>query len=135
MRRYMGMKKFTVLAVMWAALTITGAQGPATEEDPQFTTDGQPILPKNYREWIYLTSGLGMTYGPAAEAARDRSPEFDNVFVTLAAYRVFKETGKWPDKTMFALEVRHSESKGSINNGGHFQGELAAFEVEVKDEK
>lgn len=135
-RRYMAMKKFTFLAVIGAAAFITaGAERPASDDAPQFTADGQLIRPKNYREWIYLSSGLGMTYGPAAEARRDHSPEFDNVFVTPAAYRVFKETGKWPDKTMFALEVRHSESKGSINNGGHFQGELAAVEVEVKDEK
>src|SRR6476661_8134539 len=135
-RRYMEMKKFTFLAVIVAAAFITAsAERPASDDAPQFTADGQLIRPKNYREWIYLTSGLGMTYGPAAEARRDHSPEFDNVFVTPAAYRAFKETGKWPDKTMFALEVRHSESKGSINNGGHFQGELAAVEVEVKDEK
>jgi hypothetical protein len=131
----MGMKKLALLAVIGAAFMITGAERPASDDAPQFTADGQLIRPKNYREWIYLSSGLGMTYGPAAEAARDRNPEFDNVFVTPAAYRIFKETGKWPDKTMFALEVRHSESKGSINNGGRFQGELAAVEVEVKDEK
>ena len=131
----MGMKKLAVLAVAGAALVITGAERPASDDAPQYTADGQLIRPKNYREWIYLSSGLGMTYGPAAEAARDHKPDFDNVFVTPAAYRAFKEMGKWPDKTMFVLEVRHSESKGSINNGGHFQGELAAVEVEVKDEK
>jgi hypothetical protein len=31
------------------------------------------------------------------------------------------------------LEIRNSESKGSINNGGHFQGEVADLEAEVKD--
>src|SRR5438067_10244922 len=114
----MGMKKFTVLAVMGAAFVITGSERPASDDAPQFTADGQLMRPKNYREWIYLSSGLGMTYGPAAEAARDRNPTFDNVFVNPAAYRSFLGTGKWPDKTIFVLEIRSSESKGSINSGG-----------------
>jgi hypothetical protein len=44
-------------------------------------------------------------------------------------------TGTWPDKAMFVLEVRSSTSKGSINNGGHYQDQVTAVEVEVKDEK
>ncbi len=34
---------------------------------------------------------------------------------------------------MFALEVRQSASKGSINNGGHYQEGVAALEIHVKD--
>jgi hypothetical protein len=74
-----------------------------------------------------------MTYGPAA-AANSSSPLFDNVFVHPDAYKAFVDTGKWPDKTMFVLEVRRAASEGSINRGGHFQSELVAVEVEVKDE-
>jgi hypothetical protein len=100
---------------------------------PEYTKDNQLIFPSHYREWIYLSSGLGMTYGPVAEATRDRGPSFDNVFVTPAAYRSFLDTGKWPEKTMFVLEVRSSISKGSINNGGHYQSDKLAVEAEVKD--
>jgi len=121
----------TILAV----LMLEAADRPATDDGPQFTSDGQLIRPKNYRQWIYLSSGLGMTYGPAAEAARDENPTFDNVFVNPTAYRSFLETGKWPDKTMFVLEVRASESKGSINNGGRYQSGMVTIEAEVKDEK
>jgi hypothetical protein len=74
-----------------------------------------------------------MSYGPTAAANRS-TPLFDNVFVRPEAYRSFVETGKWPDKTMFVLELRRSSSEGSINKGGHFQGEVSAVEVEVKDE-
>ncbi len=122
-------------AVILAALLLEAADRPAMDDGPQFTADGQLVRPKNYREWIYLSSGLGMTYGPAAEAARDNNPTFDNVFVNPAAYRWFMQTGKWPDKTIFVLEVRSSESKGSINNGGHYQGGMVTIEAEVKDEK
>jgi hypothetical protein len=105
-----------------------------SSDSPQFTPDGQLVLPKDYREWVYLSSGLGMTYGPAAQADQG-NPMFDNVFVTPKAYRAFVESGRWPDKTMFILEVRRSIGKGSINNGGHYQGEVMALEAAVKDEE
>jgi YHS domain-containing protein len=133
------MKKLLVLGAgvtaILAVFLLKAADRPAMEDGPQFTSDGQLVRPKTYREWIYLSSGLGMTYGPVAEAARDGNPMFDNVFVNPAAYRVFLDTGKWPDKTMFVLEVRASESKASINKGGRFQAGMMAIESEVKDEK
>jgi len=100
---------------------------------PQFNAKGELQLPANYREWIWLSSGLGMTYGPAADANRDRAPMFDNVFAEPAAYRAFVATGKWPEHTMLLLEIRGSVSKGSINNGGHYQDDVVAIEGEVKD--
>ena len=106
----------------------------AGDSGPEYTKDGQLVMPNDYREWVYLSSGLGMTYGPVTETLPTRAPSFDNVFVTRAAYRRFMDTGTWPDKTMFVLEVRASGSKGSINNGGHYQNEVQAIEVEVKDE-
>ena len=103
----------------------------ALSADPEFTADGQLKRPTNYREWIYLSSGLGMIYGPAATA--NPNPSFDNVFVEPAAYRAFLATGKWPDKSMFVLEIRRAKTEGSINKGGNFQGDVAATEVSVKD--
>src|SRR5580700_4993184 len=107
----------------------------AQSTDPRFTSDGQLLRPDNYREWIYLSSGLGMTYGVAQTvvnaAVGDR---FDNVFVTPQAYKAFLQTGRWPDKTMFILEVRSSATKGSINRGGHYQEDVVGLEAHVKDE-
>jgi hypothetical protein len=96
--------------------------------------DGQLIRPENYREWIYLSSGLGMTYGVVESVANTFSERFDNVFVTPQSYKAFLQTGAWPDKTMFALEVRYSATKGSINKGGHYQEGVAALEIHVKDQ-
>jgi hypothetical protein len=97
-------------------------------QGPEFTADGKLMRP-NYREWIYLSSGLGMTY--SAESKSEAS--FDNVFVSPAAYRDFMATGRWPEKTMFILEIRKASGHGSINIGGHFQSDLIAIEAEVKD--
>ena len=104
------------------------------QQDPRFTSNGQLIRPDNYREWVFLSSGLGMTYGFVEHTADNPSPRFDNVFVEPKAYKAFIETGSWPDHTVFALEVRSSASKGSINRGGHYQEDMVGLEVEVKDQ-
>ncbi|HEX7129143.1 MAG TPA: cytochrome P460 family protein [Rhodanobacteraceae bacterium] len=99
---------------------------------PAYTADGKLVLPADYREWVYLSSGLGMSYNPKAMASPD--PMFDNTFVNPDAYRAFRETGTWPDKTVIVLEVRGSSHKGSINQHGHFQsGDVQGMEVHVKD--
>lgn len=101
---------------------------------PRFNEQGELAFPGNYRDWVFLSSGLGMTYGPAAAMALE-NPMFDNVYVTPSAFAAFKESGKWPEGTMFVLEVRFSTSQGSINKGGFYQTDIAAVEVAVKDTK
>jgi len=107
----------------------------AADDGPKFTDDGRLLKPENYREWVWLSSGLGMSYGPATPSDAASNPPFDNVFVSPSAYREFLRTGTWPDQTIFVLEVRRSQSKGSINQGGHFQGEMIAIEAELKNKK
>jgi Cytochrome P460 len=93
--------------------------------------DGKLQLPADYREWIYVTSGMDMSYRLIAMPGHHM---FDNVFVNPEAYRVFKQTGTWPDKTMMVLEARGARDKGSINQHGLFQdGDLMGVEVHVKD--
>jgi hypothetical protein len=109
-----------------------GAQGvKPSPTTPTYTADGRLVFPTGYREWIYLTSGVDMSYSP--NMSMDHSM-FDNVFVNPEAYRAFVATGTWPDKTMLVLEARMAGSKGSINKTGHYQtGEVMAREVHVKD--
>lgn len=109
-------------------------QAPNSSDGPRFTTGNRLLRPDNYREWVWLSSGLGMSYTPHVNDMAEKDPPFDNVFVTRAAYRSFLEKGRWPDKTMFVLELRRSVSKGSINQSGHFQSALMGMEVEMKDE-
>ena len=108
---------------------------PASAADgPRFTGD-RLERPGDYREWVWLSSGVGMSYGPTSKADPSAEAPFDNVFVTPAAYRAFLRTGTWPDQTMLVLEQRVSESRGSINQQGHYQGEFRAMEVELKDQR
>ena len=132
-------KRIAPLTVLVAILVLLGlrlsAQTQTKSNGPVFLADNQFVKPTNYREWIWLSSGLGMSYGPAAESTSAADPRFDNVFVTPEAYRSFLKTGKWPNKTMFVLELRSSQTNGSINKAGHFQGDLAGIELECKNFK
>jgi hypothetical protein len=104
----------------------------ASSDGPAYAANGDMLPPANYREWIYLTSGIDMSY---SAKAMDMGSVFDNVFVNPSAYRSFLATGTWPDKTVLVLEVREAHGKGSINQAGHFQGtNVTDFEVHVKDE-
>lgn len=121
----------TVLLVSIAAFNQTAAD---SSDAPHFMSDGKMKLPENYREWVYLSTGLDMSYSPAAQSGGMDHHMFDNVFVNPSAYKAFKATGTWPDKTVFVLEVRGAQSKGSINQRGNFQStEVMGREVHVKD--
>ncbi len=121
-------------AALAAALHQPRSAMAAILDAPAYTASGDMLPPAHYREWVYLTSGIDMSYTPKPAGMEDHSM-FDNVFVNPAAYRSFLATGVWPDKTVLVLEAREARSKGSINQNGHFQaGEVMDLEVHVKDE-
>jgi hypothetical protein len=119
----------SLFGVVLAAAVLLAASPVPTPEFPQYTGDHQLLRPADYREWIFLSSGLGMSY--SAQAGHEM---FTNVFVPQWAYQEFLKSGKWPDKTMFVVEDRGSTSKGSINKAGHYQTDWMGIGVEVKDE-
>ena len=121
---------FRCFLILVAPAILSPADRPS--DGPSYTADGRLVRPANYREWVFLSSGLGMTYGPLGSGSE---PRFDNVFVNPSAYRSFLDTGRWPDKTVLVLEVRAAQSEGSINRGGHFQKDVVGIETHVKDEK
>jgi hypothetical protein len=118
-----------LIAVVVCAVVLGAA--PATSPDkPQYTADNQLVRPTDYRNWVFLSSGLGMSYSAAA-GGHDM---FTNVFVPQAAYQEFVKSGHWPDQTIFVVEERGADSKASINQHGHYQTtELMGIGVEVKD--
>jgi len=130
------MKQKLSLVLILAALTFTAAfaqYNAGQNSNVQYTSDAQLQLPENYREWIYLSTGFDMSYAPGAMSMGHHM--FDNVFVNPEAYKKFLESGTWPDKTVFVLEVRGAVDKGSINQKGNYQStEVMGREVHIKDE-
>ena len=110
--------------------TVAQAQ-PAAPAPVTYTADGKLVFPKDYRTWVYLSSGMDMAYVENPGMADMHM--FDNVFVDRAAYDAYQRTGTWPDKTIFVLEVRKGEGRGSINKKGNFQTARLGIETHVKD--
>jgi hypothetical protein len=119
----------SLMVVALATTVILAASPDPTPGRPQYTGDNQLLRPADYREWIFLSSGLGMSYSAQADHQM-----FTNVMVPRWAYQEFLKSGRWPDKTMFVVEERGATSKGSINKAGHYQTDLMGIGVEVKDE-
>jgi hypothetical protein len=110
------------------------AQQPAADDGPSYVNGMNLVRPTSYREWMFLSSSLGLTYQPPGAAVTSPAPPvFQNVFVNPSSYRSFMQTGKWPDKTIFVLEFRQSAAAASVNKDGRFQAGFAGFEAEVKD--
>ncbi|MBI1940259.1 MAG: cytochrome P460 family protein [Acidobacteria bacterium] len=101
--------------------------------EPRFTEDNRMIRPEGYRQWIFLSSGLGMSYSKDAEY--DEKPVFTNVYIRPEAYRQFADDGTFPDGTVLVLEIYSAASAASINKGGHFQDRFIGIEAAVKDTK
>jgi hypothetical protein len=149
MKYVIGAAVFAITASFFVHITFAEQQRTATptpgsdqraEAGPRYTAAGELIRPADFREWIFVTSGLGMTYSnptprpDSGQAGPPRTPSFTNVYVNPPSYHAFMKTGRWPDKTMFILEVRRSATEGSINKGGNFQSDLLVIEASVKDE-
>jgi hypothetical protein len=101
---------------------------------PAYSAAGQLKFPENYREWVFLSAGIDMSYRDMG--AMPGHSMFDNVFAEPTAYREFVRTGTWPDRTTLVLEIRGAAEKGSINSQGKFQtGEVMGVELHVKDTK
>lgn len=140
MNRQMWIGILLVLVGFVALGRMNAAPGDDAAEAPRFNDKGELLPPADYRDWVYLTSGLNMSYsdngrraGPAGET--DEPLPFDNVFVQAAAYREFKRTGAWPDHTMFVIEIRSSKTKVHPNQDGWVQGDVVGMPAAVKDVK
>lgn len=69
-------KTLFVLLLIAACVAIVAATPESNSDHPEFTAKNELILPANYRQWVFLSSGLGMSYGSPAD-----HPMFTNVFV------------------------------------------------------
>lgn len=118
--------------VAFALASTSALQGQSAAVDGPDLRDGKLAFPSQYREWTFLSAGLGMNYGPTATPP-GQPQAFTNVYVNPSSYRAFMKTGAWPDRTLFVLEIRGSSSEGSINRSGHYQTDLMAIEANVKD--
>jgi hypothetical protein len=128
--------RFRIVSAAVAAALVGGltaaslSQAQSRAPAATFTADGKMEFPKDYRTWVYLSSGMDMVY---TEGGGGGLHAFDNVFVDPAAYAAFQASGTWPNGTVLVLEIRGAEAHASIDKAGRSQGARMAVEVHVKD--
>ena len=133
------MKLLVIACITFAAAMLVGSGGIATspaasEGTPRYDARNRLVVPADYREWIFLSSGIDMNYNEGAVPPERHL--FGNVFVPRTAYRSFMKNGVWPDKTVLILEDRLGSSRSSINKAGKFQTtQVVGLEAHVKDIK
>jgi len=110
-------------------LVLLAAAPEEKSSKPQYDAKDNLLRPADYRDWEFLSTGYGMNYSPAP----DSHDLFTNVLVQRWAYEEFLNSGQWPEQSMFVIDERAAQSKGSINKKGHFQTDLTGLAVEVKD--
>jgi hypothetical protein len=107
---------------------------------PEYNAAGELILPKNYREWVYVGSPLTPNALNDGHAA---FPEYHNVFIEPVSYAIFKKTGVFPEGTIFYKELQLTlkpeenpdGSRTEPSGRGYFPGAAAGADVSVKDTK
>ena len=68
---------------------------------PEYTQDGDLILPKNWRTWIYVGSPLTPN---ALNDGKAGFPEYHNVYIEPGSYEIYKKTGQFPEGTMALVQ-------------------------------
>ena len=129
------LRRFSLAVPLLFGLLLFAQQRAPVPHVPSYAQDGSLNVPANYREWIYLTSGIDMSYNPQPpNAGQPAHSVFDNVFVNPEAYHAFLATGTWPDRTALIIEVRGAENPVSINTSGHTQStDIHGLEIHVRD--
>ena len=72
----------------------SGLYAQERSDGPTYTPGGELIRPADFREWVFVTAGLGMTYNEPAAGSAPRVPNFTNVYVNPSSYRAFMKTGR-----------------------------------------
>ena len=130
-----------------AQSTLSKAQSPAFTEPeassgrylPEYNSDGELLLPKNWRHWVFVGSPLTPN---ALNHGKANFPEFHNVYIEPGSFAIYQKTGKFPEGTIFFKELQltlpaeNSDGSRTEPSGrGFFGGPFNGADVTVKDTK
>lgn len=102
-----------------------------------WTSDGKLELPKDFHSWVFLGAPLTPH---ALNGGAAGFPEYHNVYVHPAAYKAYRQTGRWPEGTVLLKELqltreaRHADGSSDEASGrGYFPAQLNGIDISVKD--
>jgi Cytochrome P460 len=128
-----------VTAMFAQSLSSSNAQTTPPRYLPEYTATGDLILPKNWREWVFV----GSPFTPnALNGGKAGFPEFHNVYIEPGSYEIYKKTNEFPEGTIFFKELQLTlpaqnadGSRTEPSGRGYFPGPFNGADVTVKDTK
>jgi hypothetical protein len=104
-----------------------------------FTPDGKLILPKGYRNWVFVGAPLTPNALNKPEA---NFPEYHNVYIQAQNVDAYLKTGEFPEGTVIIKELTRlvnptfpDGSRTEPSGRGFFNGEFNGIDATVKDSK
>lgn len=96
---------------------------------PRYDPKRNLILPDDYRRWVLVGSGLGLSYAEGDQGHQ----MFNTTLMEPSAYRHFIETGMFREGTMFALIGQGVGTNATPARQGQFATDVHMLEMAVKD--
>lgn len=126
------MKRIATLLYLALLLAPAAMMAQDLSDRARFNAAGELLFPDNTDEWIFLGSSLGSEYGDEPFDPTDPGA-IGVVQMEPAAYRYFRENGKYADGTMFLLSFYGAEAESDPQLPGFVQGALEAKEIHIID--
>ena len=141
-----------VIAVLAQSFSGSRAQTEARPRYlPEYTASGDLLLPKNWREWVYVGSPLTPIALNGGKACPEEPnppkpctgfPEYHNVYIEPGSYDIYKKTNEFPEGTIMFKELQltmprqnDDGSRVEPSGRGYFPGPYNGADVTVKDTK
>jgi hypothetical protein len=138
----------TIVVAQWASNS--GAQQAPQRQLPEYTASGDLILPKNWREWVFVGdpftpiafNGGKKCHEPVTPADQPCTgfPEYHNVYIEPGSYHIYQITNQFPDQTIIFKELQLTlpaqnpdGSRMEASGRGYFPGAFNGADVTVKD--
>jgi hypothetical protein len=139
----------TAVLAQWLSSSVAQTQTRARYL-PEYTNSGDLVLPKDWREWVYVGNPLtpiALNGGKACpEPTKDSDqpctgfPEYHNVYIEPGSYEIYKRTNEFPEGTIMFKELQLTlpaqnpdGSRTEPSGRGYFPGAFNGADVTVKD--
>jgi hypothetical protein len=129
------------IVVLIGAAAFMAYAPPATTQSsdpPQYDSSGNLLRPVGFETWVFVGSNLGLTYKGEPKPKPD-AEQYHNVFMKPQAYQEFVRDQKFPDRTVFVIDLRTKADKdpnpnpmGELINGS-YNDQRTGILVAVKD--
>lgn len=122
-----------VFAIAAEPDTDATAEVPTSMSKPAYNAEGELIRPEGYREWTFVGASLGLSYNENAGQHADGPGDFHHVYIQPEAYRQYRDSGTFPEKTVLVMENYSAGQRVRPNLRGFFEDKRTGMEIAVKD--